>query len=544
MKKPKKPLKAKVPASPQKNSSNPLLDMLENMDEDMLTMFQRKLREEMNFGPGAFGSEDAVDLFAEYIVLCKQEDADEDEKGEVFIELADELSDLKIHANGGDREARQKIQGIYEFLDGVLEKNELRGIDLMLIGKLLTDAGLEVPDGLKAAVAASLQSNEPESDEPGTPENDIPPMLIAMAEAAEANPFDVYDELNSLAAGLPAEACSALLTGLVAGKKASINLAMAGFLLHPDGAIAQAIGESLVVSAKQMPVTGVLLQRLVHMRPWLPPERQGHLDTTISAMRLNAVSSPEAELPKIIKCYASVCDGAGASSLLVTQKAGATYQIAGVMRKPAGVTEILFVRDLSKSEMDHIIRQFKAAAPTMETDLAGIARLMALMIAENSVSGKLPPFRLVEAVETLGLAPLHPDPASAAEIVSDLLDGLPPEEKDAAAVASAYDVVGDEFGGHWYEADEALDNLLHPVQGFKQRVAKVMKDYLPERRSFWARQCAMSALAMRGEPKKKHPLWKQLALVGRDIASDMPLDQIPLMKQIAETSVQVFEEEI
>jgi hypothetical protein len=32
-----------------------------------------------------------------------------------------------------------------------------------------------------------------------------------------------------------------------------------------------------------------------------------------------------------------------------------------------------------------------------------------------------------------------------------------------------------------------------------------------------------------------------LALVGRDIASDLPLDQIPLMKQVAEISVRAFE---
>jgi len=68
-----------------------------------------------------------------------------------------------------------------------------------------------------------------------------------------------------------------------------------------------------------------------------------------------------------------------------------------------------------------------------------------------------------------------------------------------------------------------------------------MKAYLPERRAFWARQCAISALAMHGDEKTARSPWKQLALVGRDIASDLPLDQIPLMKQIAELSVRAFE---
>jgi hypothetical protein len=93
----------------------------------------------------------------------------------------------------------------------------------------------------------------------------------------------------------------------------------------------------------------------------------------------------------------------------------------------------------------------------------------------------------------------------------------------------------------WFEAGEALEELLYPIRGSKQRVAKLIKDYMPGRRSFWARQCALSALAMHGDPKNRHPLWRQMALVGRDIASDIPLEQIPLMKQIAKVSVQVFE---
>jgi hypothetical protein len=46
-----------------------------------------------------------------------------------------------------------------------------------------------------------------------------------------------------------------------------------------------------------------------------------------------------------------------------------------------------------------------------------------------------------------------------------------------------------------------------------------MKAYLPERRLFWTRQCAISALAMRDDKKMHHSLWKQLALVGRAVAT-------------------------
>ena len=70
------------------------------------------------------------------------------------------------------------------------------------------------------------------------------------------------------------------------------------------------------------------------------------------------------------------------------------------------------------------------------------------------------------------------------------------------AIAHA-DILDSVFAYQWFEAGEALEDLLYPVKGSKQRVAKLMKAYLPERRAFWARQCAISALAMHNDKKTR-----------------------------------------
>ena len=286
-----------------------------------------------------------------------------------------------------------------------------------------------------------------------------------------------------------------------------------------------------------------MIERFVRIRPWLPQARQAHLDTTIRAMRLNALPPAKTELPKVIKCYVSVCDGSGTRGLFVTQRVGTRYQLASVMMKYSGVAEAMVVPDLSKSDMDDMVRHMKSTAPMSETDMAGIARMLGLALADNFASGNLPPFKLVEVVECLGLGPVHPDHASPMEIITGLLADLPPEQSNPAAVAKAHAYLAEsEFKDQWFEAGEAVEDLLYPVKGSEQRVAKLMKTYLPERRLFWARQCAISALAMRGNEQTRHSPWKQLALVGRDIASDLPLDRIPLMRQVAEVSVRAFEE--
>lgn len=535
-----KPSKAKPPTQKVRGQVNPILDMLKNMDDDVVDMLRQSIEKEMDFGPELFGPENPVDLFAEYLERCAPGSVDEDEKNELLADLVEALSELKVDSNGGDRGAREKIQAVYDLLDNAIEGHSLEPIDMIMTGKILTDAGWAVPVSLRQAVVKALQAAPPDTE--GVSGKDLVAPLLELADQAGQNPFDVYEYVSSLLAAFPPEASVMLLLELIASEKPVIDQAVAGFVLHPHAVLAQSAAEALAASAKRTPVESSLIERLVRMRPWLPQTRQAHLDATIRAVRLNALPPVKLELPKVIKCYVSVCDGSGARSLFVTQRVGAHYQLASVMMKLAGVADAMVLRELSKSDMDDIVRQMKSSMRVMETDLAGITRMLGLAIADNFASGNLPPFKLVEVAESLGLGPVHPDHASPMEIITGLLADLPPEQTDPTAVATAHaDILDSEFKYQWFEAGEALEDLLHPVKGSKQRVAKLMKVYLPERRLFWTRQCAISALAMRGDEKTRHSPWKQLALVGRDIASDLPLDQIPLMKQVAEISVRVFE---
>jgi hypothetical protein len=513
--------------------------MLKNMDENQLAVLRQIVQDELGVDSEMFGPEDPVDLFAEYLENCGQGDVADDDRNELLEELAIELNTLKLDSNGGLREAREKIQAVYGLLDDAIERHLLRPTDMMMTGKILADAGWAVPDSLKKAMADALRTPPADMQETGS---DIVSSLLEVADQAGQNPFDVHEFMASLLAGFPSEASVMLLPAMIAGKKAVINQAVAGFMLHPDADLAQSAAEALAASAKQSPAESSLIERLVRMRPWLPQSRQVHLDATIRAMRSNALPPVKAESPKVIKCYVSVCDGTGTRSLFATQRVGARYQISSVMMKLAGVADAMVLPQLPKYETDRIVREMKGSMPMMETDLGGVTRMLELAIADNFTHGTLPPFKLVEVVEKLGLGPIRPDHASPMDIVSSLLAELPPEQTNQAAVARANaDILDNEFPFQWFEAGEALEDLLYPVKGSKQRVAKLMKTYLPERRAFWARQCAISALAMRGDEKARHGLWTQLALVGRDIASDAPLDQIPLMKQVAEVSVRVFE---
>jgi hypothetical protein len=512
--------------------------MLQSLGEDEVAMLRTMVETELGVDSGLPAWEDPVDLFQEY--LTGRPARTDDDEAAFLEELVTVMSTVRVNANGGDRQAHEKIQAIGALLDRAIENDALPAWDIVLTGKILVDAGWVVPDRLKQAMASAMQHPPPDMQDVAG--ENVFSSLADLAERAGQNPFDIHEHLNSFLATFPQEAGIAFLFTLAASGKPAILQSLAGFVLNADEALAGAAADALAEAAGHAPVEASQIDRLVRLRPWLPPARQGPVDHAIRSMRLNALPPVAVQPPAIVKCYASVCDATGTRSLFATQRAGAHYQLATVMIKISGVAEAMIVPDLPKSTIDSIVREMKASVPVTETDVAGLARMLELALADNLASRTLPPFKLVDLAETLGLGQLHPDSATPMDILASLLSDLPPEQTDAAAAARAHvQVLDSDFADQWFEASEAVDDLLSRVGGFRQRVHKMMHDWLPGRRQFWARQCALSALAMRGNGRQHNSAWKPLALVGRDIVSDMPLDRIPLMKRIAEVSVEEFQ---
>jgi hypothetical protein len=145
----------------------------------------------------------------------------------------------------------------------------------------------------------------------------------------------------------------------------------------------------------------------------------------------------------------------------------------------------------------------------------------------------------VQFVERLGLGPVTPRSDTPAEIAAECLGDLP---SDDAALASAYrEIAGSELTAPWFEAGEAVEDLLAATKTRPQRIKKLLSSYLPQRKAFWARQCAISALALSGPAgSEPAPYGHALALIARDLASEKPVDEIPLMREIAGVTAAAF----
>jgi hypothetical protein len=535
-----KPLKAAPRA--KSGSDQALAEVLKSLDEATLARVRESLRADLDFDDDQFDEDDPVEMFDAFLdKLAQFADEAPDEDGEDSLDdMMLALTQLSIDDNGGDPQARAARAAIYEKLEEALAAERLDAPGLVLVAKILNDSGWRVPESLKASVIETLESAGPPAE--GVGASDIKSSLAEIAEGAEGDAFAAYDALNSVLAAFPSEA-AARMVGALGEERAPLVLhTLAGFAMHRDGAIANAAITELKRTASAGRVESALVERLVRMRPWLPADRQGLLDDAIRALRAQAHPPLEIERPKAAKCFVLACDGSGANGALASLKASDGWRFVAALARPSGVEEVLSLEGVPKAQVDATVRDMRANVMAAQTDVAGVSKYLQFALGENVVSKTPPPFRLIAFVENLGLGPVAPRVLSPSDLIEAVLDGLPAYEKDAAAVARAHDAAaGGALDSQWFEAGESVERLLGPIRGVKARAKTVLSVYLPERRDFWLRACALTAFVLNMDRKTYGALGKSLALVGRELASGTPMEKIPLMRQIAEITVRAYQ---
>jgi hypothetical protein len=273
------------------------------------------------------------------------------------------------------------------------------------------------------------------------------------------------------------------------------------------------------------------------IRPWLAPALRDALDQAIPPAKAGAAPSADAN---IVGATASACDGSGASGLSLMVKRGRRFTVVSLMAKPHGVTECLLLDDLPEREARAMEQSVGASMGAREVSLATWTKLLRLALGRNVAQGAPPPFALVRALETAGAGWLAPDIATTAEIIDSALAGIAGGD-DLAAITEAHEAVAaSDAAGGWFEAGEPVEAVLRATESVEEGAQALLEGYLLGRRSFWAAQCALSALALHDGSASGRRDGADFAVVGREILRDTPLADIPLMRQVADRSATAF----
>jgi hypothetical protein len=469
----------------------------------------------------------SLEEMIEELLAAELDAPDEAPDPEMISEIGDALDEARVNANGGDPAARETLETVHLIIDKAARRDEIDPRILMILGQLFAATQLDIGDAARASMARILKSA---GTTEGT-EGAFPSFLQLLQEAGEEDPFEAYDRISSMIDILPTGHKTAAVTALAAESNPLGPRVAVGFLLHPEESMTLAAVRGLAASDTRGNLDPESRRGIRMIRDWLAPARRDALD---AAIPIAETAAPHSAV-KLLKTMASTCDGSGAASLFATATDGSRYLVASLMTKQTGVAEALLFQDLPKDAVKSLEDGTRRATPTFEVSLATLSRLLRLALGRNLACGAPLPFALVGILEMFGLETPVPDLTTPAEIIDSALAEVAGSD-GAEAIRDAHaSLLNDDIAKGWFEAGQDVDAILETVDSLEEGAQALLESYLPRRRAFWASQCALSALAVK-DHALRHEVWKKLALVGRDVIGDVPLDEIPLMRRIAHTS--------
>jgi hypothetical protein len=456
--------------------------------------------------------------------------------------LGSAVEELRLAGNGGVTEARIDLNATLALIGAEAAKGAEPAI-LMEIARVLARAGVEPPAALKTALGSAMERVRPESIESAL-EDMMEGALAEIAAEAGDDPFAIHMELSETLSGLPDEQRAVIVSGLPASRHPGVRAAGLGFVLDRAESCATAALDA--AHELEAALDAGALQRLLLMKPWLPESRQKSVERLISG-RVVETAAPAATGSgrEARKCMSTFTDGAGARSLFVVAKTGRKWTfVALLLKEELGVVDAWAQEGLTKRRADEMAERVadEAGAAPVSRELALLHVAHALAINARTSP---PPFGLVQFCELMGVRELAPNAISTAAMIEGLLAETPLSLRDSDATARAHDHVlawceASLVAESWFEAGEAVEALLGKISDRTKRPATVLDRLLPPRRAIWAERLAMAAAIMK-DADGDDPLWREAALVARDIAGDVPLKDIPLMERIAANTVRAFE---
>lgn len=415
--------------------------------------------------------------------------------------------------------------------------------DLATSGQLGPDLVLAI---LREFVAAKLDPG-PElralvedlaaREAPGLPEGagisalEIP--LRALAEALGGDPFEMHAQMQAMGDALPEEHRAAMGALMAGFPEPAVREAALGWLFDSAAPVRRATAGALEQAAGSGLVSPVALRRLLALRPWLPEADRPALDQAIAACRqqgLEPEAWPEARLREVL---ATGIDGAGAQSLFVLGREGRRNAFGGLLLKEGvGVRDAWGQHGLSRPELDGVMDQI-GDIDTYPIGLAYVRLAAAHALAGNLASGTMPPFALLDVVEMAGLTELRPA-SLAPGAVLDLVEAAP--EPAAAGRAEPVELG---FLESWFEDDDEVARLLGGKGATpERRIALVQDELLPRRAAKWVGRLAWTALTLRHGTTPAP--WEMFLEAARDIEAGGKMGDIPLMEDVAATTVEAF----
>jgi hypothetical protein len=494
-------------------------------------------------------TQQAVDALADYpnaaidLLELALEEAAKERSNELLVEafaflFGQALETLRYDIEAGYKTASDMADSIRKRLLTASQSGAPVSSTLLILIRCFGVAKLDLGEELRGVVEHLLE-------EVGDAEvSDIDPadlfgFVADLAKQANGDTFALYSVLAESSEGVPEEHRAVMAAALLFSGEAAAAEASVGWLLDPAAPVRQAMASALGDAARKGKVTPTMLRRMITMRNWLPEASRSALDAAIAIARRKGVSPAQWDDVEVRQLVTTGVDGSGAIGVLAHCRNKRKNILGGLMLKhDFGVREAWAQEGMTQKEIDRafvetsLIDQF-----TIAPDFIQVA--VGHFLALGHQTGLMPPFGLVRFLEAIGVSSVQPELVSA----SSLLDTISAIGADAFEdlLAESIDFADDcFFVESWFELGDKVDAVLMGNREARaKREALIMEKVLGPRREWWMQVTVWAAYILYRADNGER--WQEFYAAALAMVQKRALDEISLMKKVAEQTVMAWE---
>ncbi|QQP93188.2 hypothetical protein IGS68_29090 (plasmid) [Skermanella sp. TT6] len=365
-----------------------------------------------------------------------------------------------------------------------------------------------------------------------------------LAKSVKGDVFALHAHLAETGAAFPEDHRGAMAAMLLQSGEPVAREAAVGWLLDPSATVRVSVARSLVEAAPRGLVSPIMLRRMIAVRNWMPETGGGRptLDQAIQACRRKGVecaSWPEAQVRDVL---ASGVDGSGAVSILVICREGRRHALGTVLLKHGiGVRDAWAQHGMGRAEVEEILLQAGGGVDQYAVDREFLGRAIAHFLAVGLGTGTLPPFGLVDLLETVGLHSVQPELLPTETLLTMLEQGIELEARRPAALDELLKEGGDladeyPFLDSWFEDGDQVQSLLGGKRLSRARgEAVVLEQLLEPQRRRWTDLLAWTAFLLSRSDEDER--WTEFCAAARALAEGREVGDIPVMRYVAGQTV-------
>lgn len=369
-------------------------------------------------------------------------------------------------------------------------------------------------------------------------------LLESIVTDAGGNEFDVYTNLAETSQTLPPEIRQAMMEQIVASANSVLRDTGVLYLLDPAPMVRRTVCQKIVQQASPTMLSSKSLRRMIALRNWLGEDERHHLDSAIKKARQKRVECATWPQRKINEVLASSMDGVGAQSVFAVAKEGRKHIIAGLLVKQGiGISDAWCIPDQSKADVKNFFEHIHNEMTSIPVEMDFLHALVGHFLAIGQQAGNTPTPGLLNFVETIGIENPQPTKMTADDLLSLLEEHADPSDIGEKAITKVIEGSTDwfdqsDFVTSWFEDDAEVREVLaeKPRSRKPTKINMIIKSILEPRREKWVERFLWTALWLRQEQDLLSP-WLEFFVIGRELHNGFPVNDIPVMRRIAETTV-------